>query len=244
MTENLHDPFTENMPAYVLGALSRGEASALKKHLEICPGCRKELALYQQIGDGLLMSPQPLETPAPVVKRKLLERINAEASGRSRPQWGFKQFALGALVLLLLCFNLVALQQVRDLRQQQARLASQVEKNHTILGMLSTSTEVYPISGDGFSANLLLDREKNLSYLLVWNLPLPPDDHVYRIWLISPDGSRVDAGSFLPDTGQPFTSTALLNARSFTEFTGMEVTVEPSGGSDVPKGERIMSVDY
>ncbi len=244
MTENPHDTFIANIPAYVLGALSRGEASALKKHLETCLGCREELALYQQIGDGLLASPLPLETPSPFVKRKLLESINAEIPARSRSRWGLKQFALGALALLLLGFNLGAFQQIRDLRQQQARLASEIDKNHTILGMLSANTEVHPISGDGFSANLLLDREKNLSYLLVWNLPLPPDHHVYQIWLVSPDGSRVDAGSFLPDTQHPFTSTALLTSRSFREFTGMEVTVEPTGGSDTPTGERIMSLDY
>jgi anti-sigma-K factor RskA len=91
---------------------------------------------------------------------------------------------------------------------------------------------------------LLLDREKNLSYLLVWNLPLPPGDYVYQIWLVSPDGSRVDAGSFVPDDRHPFTSTPLLTSHNFTEFTGMEVTVEPAGGSDVPTGAQIMSVDY
>ena len=110
--------------------------------------------------------------------------------------------------------------------------------------MLTASTEVHPISGNGFSGNLLLDRQKNLSYLLVWNLPLPPGNHVYQIWLISPDGSRADAGSFLPDVQHPFTSTPLLTSRNLTEFTGMEVTVEPSGGSEAPTGERILSVDY
>jgi anti-sigma-K factor RskA len=244
MTENRHESFIENIPAYVLGALSRAEASDLEKHLETCKKCKTELALYRQIGDGLSASILPLETAPAIVKRKLLESLDAEAPARSKTRWGFRPFAMGALAFILLGFNLLAFQQIRDLRQQQSQLAGQIEKNHTILGMLSASTEVHPISGNGFSGNLLLDREKNLSYLLVWNLPLPPQDQVYQIWLVGPDGSRVDAGSFRPDTEHPFTSTALLTSRNFTEFTGMEVTVEPSGGSGAPTGERIMSVDY
>ena len=212
MTENRHESLKENIPAYVLGALSRAEASDLEKHLQTCQECKMELALYQQIGDGLSASISPLQTAPAIVKRKLLESLDSEAPARSKPRWGFRQFAMGALAFILLGFNLIAFQQIRDLRQQQAQLAGQIEKN--------------------------------LSYLLVWNLPLPPEDQVYQIWLVGPDGSRVDAGSFRPDTGHPFTSTALLTSRNFTEFTGLEVTVEPSGGSGAPTGERIMSVDY
>ena len=244
MASHQIDSFTENIPAYVLGALSRAEASALEKHLETCKVCQAELTLYQQIGDGLLASVLPTQTPSSVAKRKLLDSLDAETSVRPKSGWGWKQFAFGALALALIGINLVAFQQIRDLRRQQAQLASQIEKNHTILGMLTASTEVHPVSGTGISGNLLLDREKNLSYLLVWNLPLPPDDHVYQIWLVSPDGPRVDAGSFLPEGNHPFTSTSLLNSHQFTEYTGVEVTIEPSGGSDAPTGERIMSVDY
>src|SRR5262245_53684357 len=209
MTQNPHDTFTENIPAYVLGALSRSEASALEKHLETCQECQADLALYQQIGDGLLVSVSPLQTPPPVVQRKLLESIGEEAPARSKSRWGFKQFAFGALALALLGINLIAFQQIYLLRQQQTQLVSQIEKNHTILGMLTADTEVHPINGEGFSGNLLLDREKNLSYLLVWNLPGQPEDRVYQIWLVSPDGTRVDAGSFRPDFEHPFTSTPI-----------------------------------
>ena len=245
MTQNQIDTFTENIPAYVLGALSRAEASALKTHLATCPVCQAELALYQQIGDGLLASVLPLQTPPLAVQRKLLESVEEkETPARPKPKWGFWQFAMGTIALVLISVNLIAFQQIHDLRQQQVQLVNQIEKNHTILGMLAASTEVHPISGDGFSGNLLLDREKNLSYLLVWNLPLPPEDRVYQIWLISPEGTRIDAGSFRPEVERPFTSTAILASRNFDEFIGVEVTIEPSGGSDAPTGDQVLSVGY
>jgi len=244
MTQN-NDPFIENIPAYVLGALSRTETAALKAHLETCRVCQAELAQFQQIGDGLLGAILPLQTAPAVVKGKLLERLEAKTAIKWRASgWGFRQLAFGVLTLLLISTNLIAFQQIRSLRQQQTQLVSQIEKNHTIVGMLAADTEMHPIDGEGFSGNLLLDREKNLSYLVVWNLPLPPEDSIYQIWLVSPEGDRIDAGSFRPETERPFTSAALLSSRNFTEFVGVEVTIEPLGGSDSPTGEKIMGVDY
>ena len=245
MTQNPIDPFTESIPAYVLGALNRAEASALRTHLETCEVCQAELVAYQQIGDGLLASVLPLQKPSSTVQRKLFEQVEEkETPARSKGRLGFWQVALGTMILLLISTNLIAFQQIGALRKQQAQLASQVEKNHNILGVLAASTEVHPINGSGFSGNLLLDREKNLSYLLIWNLPLPPQDRVYQIWLVGPNGERVDAGSFRPELERPLTSTALLPSGNFAEFMGIEVTVEPLGGSDMPTGDQILSVGY
>jgi anti-sigma-K factor RskA len=243
MIENPHDRFLENIPAYVLGALSRAEASALKAHLEMCQTCQAELKAYQQIADGLGASVLPLQIPHPAIEQKLIKSIEAKAP-RPKFRWGFQQFAFATITVVLIATNLIAFRQIQDLRQQQIQLASQIDKNHTILGMLTANTEVHPVSGDGFSGNLLLDRQKNLSYLLVWNLPVPPQDRVYQVWLVSPQGERVDAGSFRPDVERPFTSTPLLTSRSFAEFVGIEVTLEPLGGSDAPTGQPVMSVDY
>ena len=68
MTQNPIDPFTESIPAYVLGALNRAEASALRTHLETCEVCQAELVAYQQIGDGLLASVLPLQKPSSTVQ--------------------------------------------------------------------------------------------------------------------------------------------------------------------------------
>lgn len=245
MTLDRFDPFTEDIPAYVLGALSRAEAAALKSHLETCEACRSELARYQQIGDGLLAIIQPLQ-PAPAsVQKKLMVRVGAKTSpARFRFKWSFRRIAFGLLTLVLLGANAAALLQIRDLRREQARLTGQVEESRSILGLLVADTETHPISGEGFSGNLLLDRERNVSYLLMWNLPLPPSDSVYQIWLVAPGGERIDAGSFRPEGEQPFTSAALVTSRSFTEFVGVEVTIEPTGGSDSPTGEQVLSVGY
>lgn len=244
MTQEKHDSFSENIPAYVLGALNRTEAFALRRHLETCPACRAELARYQQVGDGLLTA-LPLQVLPVSAKGKLLARLD-EKKPRSNFKIvrGFGRFATAFVMLALVVTNLFAYKQVADLRRQQTQLADRIEKNHTLLGMLTADTEIHPVSAEGFTGNLLLDREKNLSYLLTWNLPDPPADRVYQIWLVSPNGERIDAGTFLPEADWPFTSTALVASRDFAEFVGIEVTVELLGGSESPTGEQVLEATY
>jgi anti-sigma-K factor RskA len=244
MTQTEHDSFIENIPAYALGALNGEEVSALKVHLQTCRVCQAELARYQEISDGLLTALPP-RIPPSSIRRNVVVRLNEKkAPARPRTIWSFRQMALGLVALSLLATNLLAFMQLHELRQQHTQLAHEIEKQHTILGMLVASTEIHPVSGDGFSGNLLLDREKNLAYLLTWNLPPPPENQVYQIWLIDPQGEEVGAGSFRPAFDRPFTSTALSTSRTFVEFVGVKVTVEPTGGSDRPTGEQILNLVY
>lgn len=234
----------ENIPAYVLGALDWNESSALKAHLETCQECQAELVRHQQISDGLLTALPP-RTPSHRVRWNLLSHLNGEkVMVGPRRTWSFGRLAAGVLVLSLLGVNLLAFQQIRDLRQQHLQLAEQIDEHHTILGMLAASTEIHAVNGDGFSGNLLLDREKNLAYLLLWNLPPPPENQVYQIWLIDPQGEETGAGLFRPEMDQPFTSTALVTSHTFVEFVGIRVTIEPLGGSEMPVGEQILNLSY
>ena len=244
MTQETHDSFTENIPAYVLGALGWDEASALKAHLQTCPVCQAELARYQQIGNGLSRA-LPLRTAPRSVRGKLLASLQeSNVSTRSKPSWGFRQFAAGVLALVLISTNLIAFLQIRELRQQHLQLADQIEQQRTILGMLAASSEIHSASGDGFSGHLLLDREKNLAYLLTWNLPPLPQSQAYQIWLIDPNGEETAAALFRPELDRPFTSAALATSGSFVEFVGIKVTIEPAGGSEAPTGEPILRVSY
>lgn len=244
MTRKAHNSFIENIPAYVLGALSAEEASTLKIHLQTCATCQAELARYQQISDGLLTALPPRVAP-PGIRRNLMTRLNEKKTpARPRLIWSFRQIAFGLVALSLLGTNLLAFMQIRELRQQHQQLAAEIGKQHTILGMLAANTEIHPVSGDGFSGNLLLDREKNLAYLLTWNLPPLPEGQVYQIWLIDPNGEETAAASFRPALDRPFTSAALSTSRALVEFVGIEVTIEPAGGSEKPTGEQILNLAY
>ncbi len=246
MNEIENDPFTLKIPAYALGALDWEEIPELRAHLKTCQKCRAELEAYQHISQGLMVG-LPQRLPPVTVKRKLQARLH---DSRKPIRWwegwifSFGRVARVAAILLLIGTNILAFVQIHDLRQKQTQLAGQLENNQTILGMLAASTEVHPVASDTFSANLLLDRGKNLAYLLTWNLPALPDHRVYQIWLIDPQGQETSAGIFRPETDRPFTSAALTTSRTFVEFVGIEVTVEPEGGSDLPTGTQVFNVAY
>lgn len=246
MTEKENDPFINKIPAYALGALDWEEIPALQAHLQTCQTCQAELEAYQQVGQGLMAALPPRVLPTTVRKKLQLRLRDSSQLIRRQRGWAFSfgQIAAAAVIFLLLGTNVLAFVQIRDLRQKQTELAAQLGKNQTILGMLTASTEIHPVANDTFSANLLLDREKNLAYLLAWNLPPLPEDQAYQIWLIDPQGQETSAGLFRPETDKPFTSAALMTSRTFVEFVGIEVTIEPRGGSDSPTGSQVFNVGY
>ena len=53
---------------YVLGGLTSDERMAVEDHVDRCPACSASLTELQQIGEGLLHSPPPVE---PSVYKKL-----------------------------------------------------------------------------------------------------------------------------------------------------------------------------
>jgi anti-sigma-K factor RskA len=64
------------------------------------------------------------------------------------------------------------------------------------------------------------------------------------MWLISPSGDRVSAGTFRPENGWSYTAQSILAEQDLSQFTGLGVTVEPAGGSPKPTGPRLFKVDF
>jgi anti-sigma-K factor RskA len=91
---------------------------------------------------------------------------------------------------------------------------------------------------------LLLDKDRNMAALIVWNLPQLQSNQTYQAWLIDPQGVRTSAAVFHPGPNEPFTSIPIISPGDLSNFTGIGVTVEPAGGSNQPTGSRIFKVDY
>jgi anti-sigma-K factor RskA len=105
-------------------------------------------------------------------------------------------------------------------------------------------TQRLAINSDKVVGSLLLDEDRDIVALIVWNMPELPETQTYQIWLIDPQGGRVSAGLFRPEGEQAYTTQIVFPKQSLSHFTGMGVTVEPAGGSEVPTGERIFKVDF
>lgn len=246
MDRDLHVSFRENIPAYALGALDAEEIAALEVHLKTCAACHAELTEYRTLSDSLLMAIPPKQ-PSPALRRRLQGRLPGARKSTPRPNWSwsFSQLAMAAALVLLLAMNLYSILQVRTLQLEQARLARQYRTGETVLSMLSyPTTQRLAINSDQVVGSLLLDEDRDIVALIVWNMPELAETQTYQIWLIDPQGDRLSAGLFRPEGEQAYTTQIVFPKQSLSNFTGIGVTVEPAGGSQAPTGERIFKVDF
>ena len=245
MVQDEHSLLRENIPAYALGALDAEDARALETHLQTCESCRTELAAYRMIGDSLLTAVPPRQPSAALRNRLQSQLPSAQKTARPRFSWSFGQLALGSALVLLLFMNLFSFMQMRQIQQQQAGLLQQIKTNQFALSMLAyPGTQAFPIAGENLSGSVLLDRERNTAALVMWHLPDLSEEQTYQIWLIEPDGHRVSAGLFRPQTDAAYTTQPVYAKQDISRFTGVGVTIEPAAGSDQPTGPRVFKVDF
>jgi len=245
MTRNEHTPFSENIPAYAIGALDVDDIAALEAHLKTCAACRTELAEYRAVSAALLTATPPKQPSAELRKRLQSRLPSAQKSARPRFSWSLGQLAVGMALALLLVLNTYSILQMRSLQLAQTQLARQYRTGQTLISMLSyPTTERLAISADDVVGSLLLDKDRNIVALIVWNMPQLQEDMTYQVWLIDPQGDRVSAGIFRPESGQAYTTQISFPKQNLTNFVGIGVTVEPAGGSAAPTGERVFKVDF
>ncbi len=223
------------------------EAVALESHLRDCASCREELATYQRVSDNLLLALPP-KVPPPALRRRLEQRLRSKREAtHSRWRTLARPLAWAAVITVLLTFNLLSLAKIHTLQRQQAELVEAVHTSQLALSMLAyPGTENVPIGGNAaqVSGTLLLDKERNIAVLLLWNLPPLRRDQVYQAWLIDAQGERISVAIFTPDPQLPFTTVSIFAPAPLAEFDALGVTVEPRGGSTRPSGPRLLKVDF
>jgi anti-sigma-K factor RskA len=249
LRERCH-PHQENLPAYSLGALDADEFAALESHLQTCEDCKAELADYRSIAAGLLHALPP-RTPPARLRRNIVTQLHS-ASKRTPSmlplfdgRFSLGQLVNAAILLILIGSNLFAAMQIRELRRGQAELTERLSAEQAAIGLLAyPNTQIRMIVPDvqNLTGSVLVDKERPVAVLFLWNLPRPDPAQSYQIWLINAQGERISAGFILPSE-EGYTSTLIQSAVPLGEFIAIGVTVEPAGGSDQPTGDRLLVVE-
>jgi anti-sigma-K factor RskA len=240
-----HLAFQENLAAYALGALDAEEIQALEAHLTTCDTCRAELADYGRLGAGLLTA-LPARAPRSAVRRSLQKRLSGDrTTERPRFNWSLGRLAFAAILVGLVGLNLLTLFQVYSLKREQAELIDKQTSDQTSIAMLAyPTTKTVTFDENGVSGSLLVDKKRNLLAVFAWNLAQPPAGKTYQMWLIDPKGDRTSGGFLAPEPGYPFVTAVIRSPQPLSNFTGMGITIEPSGGSPKPTGPRVMHADF
>lgn len=250
---NGHPQFDEDFDLYALGALDLEEKQALESHLRQCAECSARLA-EANARIALLALAAPPESVPGAVKERLLRQVRAEVS-KARPtgipayfRWLVPALAAAALALLVLAVQLKlrndALMQTQYGLQSEARvLRQETERERAVLEVLTSSdtVKVTLVSGAARPApegKAFYHPRKGLLFYAS-NLPVPPSDRTYQLWLVPAQGNPIDAGVFKVDdlgNGQVLLPKLPpgVSAKAFA------VTLEPSGGVPQPTGPKVL----
>jgi hypothetical protein len=185
----------ELMGAYVLGSLEPDQRSALVAHLDGCPECRAEVAELATVARALPLA-DPLrsgERPLPPdhLEGALLDRIASERVEARRSR--FRRASVTGLAAVALVAAIVVVAGILDSSQR-------------------ISLDLAAAGGAGGDAVLEYYRWGTQIELDIEGLP---EEEVYGVWLESPTGDRVPAGTFwTPEEGGiEVTLTAAMNLK-------------------------------
>lgn len=234
MSEIDHERWSEELSAYLLGALEPGEAEALKRHLEGCERCREELRWLAPARDALPETVVRLQPPEGLRERLLTEvREDARAArgeaeerpgllarlrGLAGPHW--RPLAAGAAVLLI-----------------AAAVVGYEVGGDDSGGGNSNLVEVETVESSGLVAQVSMEGTAHGRVELSNVEPLPTN-HVLEAW-VERDGQVEAVPTLFVPNGEGEAATRIGD---MTGVTTVMVTAEPPGGSEKPTTEPIATV--
>ena len=233
--------------AYAVDALDDLERARFEAHLSTCADCRLEVAGLREaatmLADTTAVAPPPglrdrvladIETVRPLPPILPDRPGSAGASRRATPRrrWA-PLLAVAASILLVL--GVGAVWQPWDdgdgTSQRQPTAADRV------LGAADAETVSLDVAGA--QAKVVRSKSEGRAVLVATGMPPAPSGKVYELWLQDETGHLAPAG-LMPEGSD---HTVVLEGDA-TDATGVGITVEPAGGSDVPTDSPIAVFDF
>ncbi|MBI3536233.1 MAG: anti-sigma factor [Chloroflexi bacterium] len=239
--------FQEMIPAYVLDALDARERAHMHKHLQTCDICPRLIAEYSAVAE-LLPHAAPQFNPPPRLKARVRAATRNVRKSPRELNW-FANFSRApAFAALALVIALGALAQSFLFQNQIAQQAAQLARQREFLIALAYA-DVQPIHVKGTEVapnavgRLYRNIEESSLAVFVQDLPALPTNQVYQFWFLDVGGDRTSGGTFTVDAQ----GRGWLIARApklLKEYSGVGVTIEPTGGSLKPTGAKVLGGNF
>lgn len=233
------DHVLDLLPIHALGALEADEARRVEAHLAGCLTCRAELSNWQAQTADLALAAAPA-APPPDLRNRLMQRVAApadraplDAARRARPArpgWNLRPAWGLATLLLIAALAAFGLGQTQRLSRLERVTAPGGMRAVALVaaGAAPDATGFVLVGVDGRNGAMVVDR-----------LPPLDADHEYQAWLLR-DGERTSAAVFGTDE-EGYRGLRLEAPRSLLDYSALEVTIEPAGGSPQPTGAIVLS---
>ncbi|MDZ7717737.1 MAG: anti-sigma factor [Balneolaceae bacterium] len=263
MTEQeQHNDFEALCAGYVLDALTDEENRQFEKMLR--NATPEQIQLFEEmmeIRDELALASEPI-SPSPHVEEDIMAAITDkpekqqpdEAENRSGstniiPIWAYRAAAaillIASLTFVYITFDLS--ETVDSQQSQISELQSQLDRQEQLLTVLS-GREVTLVNMNGLDPSpegygkIIWDPNQGEAILQLANLPAPPQNKDYQLWLIKAGQNPISAGVF--NFEQPSTDLFFrvekLNEEPSEESNTFAVTLEPKGGVPQPTGDMFL----
>jgi anti-sigma-K factor RskA len=226
-----HDRWSEDIGAYVLGALPDREREGFERHLAICPECRREVDELSLAVEALPAGATPV-TPPPELKSRIMAVVDAEAAllaaeppPRER-RGGFfaRRFTLRPAFALVACVALLAVGVVGGV------LAGGGSETRTVTAQVAGAAQ-------GAQAKLVVGEHG--SELVMTNFPQPPAGRVYQVWTQKP-GQNPQPTNVLWTPLADGSATVSVPG-SLNGVKSVLVSSEPRGGSAAPTSMPVLN---
>jgi anti-sigma-K factor RskA len=222
MSGSDHTNWSEDLAAYMLGALEPGEAAGFERHLEGCERCQNDLRWFEPAVRSL---PEAVERqePPPQLRAALMAEVRADAQPQTRPakrrSWSWFARPAIAFAVVILAVAVVA--------------GYEIGKGG---------------SGDGGGSSTLVSQQHGIDVKMVRegdggtlhlaSLHQLPPDKVLEAWVRREGKIEPVPALLVPDRkGQAETTIANMGG-----VDAVMVTEEPQGGTETPTGEPIVSM--
>lgn len=228
----------ELLPAYTIGSLDADELNRVEEHLSSCLICRNESEALQTVADELSFA-APILDPSVDLKDRLMQRVQSAHPKRqergsppmaTRPFWERLLPAWG-LASLFLIVGLAASSFILWQRVSQLEFATAPGGMRAIplnaTDSAPSATGFVIISADGEDGALVVD-----------GLPPLGESQQYQLWLIR-DGQRTSGAVFSTDE-KSYGGTRIRAPRPLTDYSAVDITIEPAGGSLQPTGDQVL----
>ena len=231
----------ELLPAYTLDCLDEEDMLLVTEHLAVCPTCRAELASYQGVAGQLAMA-VPCNKPPADLKRRLMAHVRParpQAISQPRPAW-WQQLAHSLRALQHPAWGVASLALILALAVSNVLLWQQVNRP----GGMSTGQGMRSLALAGTAAApaasgiVVISTDGEYGTLVVDGLPALDKTRQYQLWLIR-DGKRTSGAVFSVGQGG-YGSVPILAPEPLIRYSSFGVTIEPSGGSPGPTGDKVL----